>query len=120
MNHRRAGHSRSGPLPGMQTYSIIELNTGYDIAFSPRQAEGLQTAKPHQLDPIELTPSGFGLHFPKFEADLYLPSLLQGNLAPSSGPLLSWVREGAGQQARRRQRLQEETVSFAAGPKRRN
>jgi hypothetical protein len=42
------------------------------------------------------SPSGFGLHFPKFDAELYLPSVLQGILAPSSGPLLSWVREGAG------------------------
>jgi hypothetical protein len=57
---------------------IIALNTGYDIAFSPRKAEGLQTAKPHELDPIEITPSGFGLHFPKIDADLYLPSLLKG------------------------------------------
>ncbi len=57
---------------------IIALSTGYDIAFSPRQAQGLQTAKPHELDPIEITPSGFGLHFPKIDADLYLPSLLKG------------------------------------------
>jgi hypothetical protein len=64
---------------------IFALNTGYDITFSPRQAEGLQTAKPHELDPIEITPSGFGVHFPKIDADLCLPSLFKAILAPSSG-----------------------------------
>ena len=57
---------------------IIGLSTGYDIAFSPRQAEGLATAKPGDLDTIEITPSGFGLYFPKLDVDLYLPSLMQG------------------------------------------
>jgi hypothetical protein len=57
---------------------IIALSTGYDIAFSPRQAEGLEMAKPGDLDTIEITPSGLGLHFPKLDADLYLPSLMQG------------------------------------------
>jgi Protein of unknown function (DUF2442) len=49
---------------------IFALNTGYDLTFSRRPAEGLQTAKPHELDPMEITPSGFGLHFPKIDADL--------------------------------------------------
>jgi hypothetical protein len=57
---------------------IIGLSTGYDIAFPPRRAQGLQAAKPHELETIEITPSGFGLHFPKIDADLYLPSLLKG------------------------------------------
>lgn len=57
---------------------IIGLSTGYDIAFSPHQAEGLEMAKPGELDTIEITPSGFGLHFPKLDVDLYLPSLMQG------------------------------------------
>jgi hypothetical protein len=32
------------------------------------------------LDPIEISPSGFGIHFPKLDADLYLPALLEGLL----------------------------------------
>jgi hypothetical protein len=31
-----------------------------------------------QLDRIEITPSGFGIHFPKLDADLYLPALIEG------------------------------------------
>jgi hypothetical protein len=59
---------------------VIHLNTKLDIAFSPHDAEGLEAARPDQLEPIEISPSGFGIHFPKLDADLYLPTLLEGFL----------------------------------------
>jgi hypothetical protein len=46
--------------------------------FSPQNAQGLEGAKPTQLGTIEISPSGLGLHFPKLDADLYLPALLDG------------------------------------------
>ena len=57
---------------------VIGLNTKMDVAFPPNLVQGLENAKPSQLEPIEITPSGFGLHFPKLNADLYLPTLLEG------------------------------------------
>jgi len=57
---------------------VIGLNTQMDVAFPPNAVQGLETAKPSQLEPIEITPSGFGLHFPKLNVDLYLPALLEG------------------------------------------
>ena len=59
---------------------VIRLSSGMDIGFSPRGAQGLENSTPSQLDAIEITPSGFGIHFPKLDADLYLPSLLEGFL----------------------------------------
>ena len=59
---------------------IVRLTSGIDVGFSPRDTQGLETAKPAQLDPIEISPSGLGLHFPKLDADLYLPALLDGVL----------------------------------------
>ncbi len=59
---------------------IIRLNTGVEISFSPHDAEGLEHARAAQLDPIEISPSGFGIHFPRLDADLYLPALLEGFL----------------------------------------
>src|SRR5258708_11398016 len=56
------------------------VSSGIEVAFSPRHAQGIQRAKPHQLDKIEITPSGLGIHFPKLDADLYLPALLDGFL----------------------------------------
>jgi len=57
---------------------VIGLSNGIEIAFLPRAAEGLEQAKPADLDVIEISPSGLGLHFPKLDADIYLPALLEG------------------------------------------
>jgi hypothetical protein len=57
---------------------VIDLSTGYEVAFAPRRAQGLERARPADLEPIEISPSGFGLHFPKLDVDLWLPALLEG------------------------------------------
>ncbi|MFB8831623.1 DUF2442 domain-containing protein [Azotobacter sp. CWF10] len=59
---------------------VIGLSSGIEVAFPPHSAEGLERAKPADLDLIEISPSGLGLHFPKLDADLYLPALLEGFL----------------------------------------
>jgi hypothetical protein len=59
---------------------VIRLSSKLDVSFSPRDAEGLENATPAQLEPIEISPSGFGAHFPKLDADIYLPALLEGFL----------------------------------------
>ncbi len=59
---------------------VIHLSSRLDVAFSPRDAEGLEGATPAQLETIEISPSGFGIHFPKLDADIYLPALLEGFL----------------------------------------
>jgi len=59
---------------------VIALSSKVDVMFSPRDAEGLEKATPAQLETIEISPSGFGIHFPRLDADLYLPALLEGFL----------------------------------------
>ena len=59
---------------------VIHLSSRLIVSFAPHDAEGLEHAKPSQLDEIEISPSGFGIHFAKLDADLYLPSLLEGFL----------------------------------------
>ena len=59
---------------------VIGLSSGIEVAFRPRHAQGIEHAKPHQLAKIEITPSGLGIHFPKLDADFYLPTLLEGLL----------------------------------------
>jgi hypothetical protein len=56
----------------------IELSSNLKVSFSPRYAQGLEKATPSQLQKIEISPSGFGIHFPRLDADLYLPAILQG------------------------------------------
>lgn len=59
-------------------YIVIDLSSRLILNFLPRDAQGLEHAKPSQLDEIEISPSGFGIHFPKLDADLYIPGLLEG------------------------------------------
>ncbi len=71
---------------------VIELSSKLILSFSPRDAQGLENAKPSQLDEIEITPSGFGIHFPKLDADLYVPGLLEGFLGSKK-----WMASRLGQ-----------------------
>lgn len=57
---------------------MIRLSTGLDVGFAPTDAQGLEHARPAHLADIEISPSGFGLRFPKIDADIYLPALLEG------------------------------------------
>jgi hypothetical protein len=59
---------------------VIHLSSRLILSFSPGDAQGLEDAKPSQLDEIEITPSGFGIHFPKLDADLHVLGLLEGFL----------------------------------------
>ena len=70
--NRRASKMRSDfPLAVKAHYDRrlgrveVHLNSGLDVAFSPGDVEGLENAKPPQLDKVEISPSGLGLHFPK-------------------------------------------------------
>jgi hypothetical protein len=57
---------------------VVELSTGLTISFRPRDAQGLEAAAPGDLKQIEISPSGFGLLFPRLVTDLYIPALLEG------------------------------------------
>jgi hypothetical protein len=59
---------------------VVTLAEGLEIGFAPRAAQGLEKARPTDLTTIEVSPSGFGLHFPKLDADIYLPAVLEGIL----------------------------------------
>jgi len=57
---------------------VVSLDNGLELAFPPELAEGLSEASPADLADIEISPTGLGLHWPKLDADLYLPGLLNG------------------------------------------
>jgi len=85
--NRRARVLRTG-LPGAVSahydrksgHIVIHLRSRLIVSFSPRDVQGLEKARPSELDKIEISPSGFGVHFPKLDADLYVPGLLEGLL----------------------------------------
>jgi len=59
---------------------FITLDSGLELAFSPKHAQGLEHAHPADLLDVEISPSGLGIHFPHLDADLYIPALLEGFL----------------------------------------
>src|SRR5436190_5478478 len=71
---------------------VIHLSSKLIVSFSPGDAEGLEDARPSQLNQIEISPSGFGIHFPAVDADLYVPGLLESFLGSET-----WMASRLGQ-----------------------
>ena len=68
-----AAHHKAGRIH-------VELNNGCAFEFPVEQAEGLAGAKASDLQEIEVSAAGLGLHWPKLDADLYVPALVKGVL----------------------------------------
>lgn len=75
---REGGYAVSARYDRRRSRVVVALNTGAELAFPPRLAEGLAGASDENLAEIEVSPAGLGLHWPKLDADLYVPALLQG------------------------------------------
>lgn len=75
---RQAGHAIAARYDRHTARVIVRLDSGVQITFPVRLAEGLANASPHDLADIEISPTGLGLHWPKIDADVYVPALLQG------------------------------------------
>jgi hypothetical protein len=95
----------------LKTRSIeIQLSSNLRVSFSPRDAQGLGGATSSQLQEIEISPSGFGIHFPKLDADLYLPALLQGFLGSRK-----WMASRLGQAGGKSRSVAKQKASKANG-----
>jgi len=97
-NHRAEGLAARFPRAVKASYDrkagriVIHLNSRLIVSFSPEDAEGLEGARPSQLTDIEISPSGFGIHFPELDADIYIPALLEGFLGSKN-----WMASRLGQ-----------------------
>jgi Protein of unknown function (DUF2442) len=89
---------------------VVNLSSKLDVSFSPHDAQGLEHAKPSQLQEIEITASGLGLHFPQLDADIYVPSLLEGFLGSKR-----WMAARLGQTGGRSKSLAKKAASRANG-----
>lgn len=71
-----------GPLATAAHYGAgrihVELNNGCAFEFPVAHAQGLAGARVADLRTIEIQAAGLGLHWPKLDADLYVPSLVKG------------------------------------------
>ena len=67
---------------------VVELRSGIIISVPVNLAQGLRGALPRQLAAVEITPSGYGLHWEELDADLSVPAIVRGILGTQT-----WVRE---------------------------
>jgi hypothetical protein len=56
----------------------VGSSNGLELGVPVDRAQGLAGAKPSDLTDIEISPTGLGLHSPRLDADLYLPTLMEG------------------------------------------
>jgi hypothetical protein len=75
-------------------YVLVRLSTGLGVFFAPADVQDLEGATPADLEEIEIDPPGFGLHFPRIDADLYLPALLRGEFGSKSWMAARFGRTG--------------------------
>ena len=75
---RQAGHAVAARYDRRRECVVIELRSGVEIAAPVRLIEGLAGAAPDDLAVIEITPAGLDLHWPRLDAGLYIPALMQG------------------------------------------
>lgn len=57
---------------------VVSLSNGLELGFPVDLAQGLAGASASDLSKIEITPTGMGLHWPRLNADLSLPALMEG------------------------------------------
>lgn len=57
---------------------VVSFASGLELTFPPEAVEGLEGASARELGDIAISSAGFGLHFPQLDADIYLPTLLEG------------------------------------------
>ncbi len=57
---------------------VVELTSGATFAFPPALVQGLCDATPEQLADIEVSPVGYGLHWPQLDEDFSVPGLMNG------------------------------------------
>lgn len=74
----QAGHAVKARYDPRAERVVVGLSNGVEIAFPIHLAEGLADASADDLSEIEITPAGLGLHWPKLDADVYVPALMQG------------------------------------------
>jgi Protein of unknown function (DUF2442) len=67
---------------------FIEMKNGIEMGFPYQLLQGLESATVEQLAEVELTPSGYGLHWGSLDVDLGVPQLVAGSFGTKV-----WMKE---------------------------
>jgi hypothetical protein len=74
-NELRAVAVRYEPESGM---IIVDLNNGCFFGVPYQKLEGLEKATQAQLEEVEISPSGYGLHWESLDVDLAVSEMVRG------------------------------------------
>jgi hypothetical protein len=108
--HARIPHALAARYDRKTGRIVIHLSSRLIVSFSPDDVEGLEDARASQLEKIEISPSGFGIHFPALDADLYVPGLLEGFLGSKA-----WMASRLGRLGGRSSSAAKKSASRANG-----
>ena len=97
---------------------VVHLSSKVIVSFAQGDVEALRDARPSQLKTIELSPSGFGIHFPAVDADLYVPSLLEGFLGSKTWMASSLGRIGGRSNSKAKKAASRANGKLGGRPKR--
>ena len=75
---RAAGHATAARYDAGSERLIVSIHNGVELAIPVRLVEELAGQDPNDLAEIEISPAGLGLHWPRIDADVYVPGLLAG------------------------------------------
>ncbi|WP_112875525.1 DUF2442 domain-containing protein [Paracoccus endophyticus] len=75
---RRNGYAVSAEYDAHQNRLVVGLSNGVVIMVPVHLLEELAEAGANDLAEIEISPAGLGLHWPRLDADVYVPALMQG------------------------------------------
>ncbi|MDZ4362778.1 DUF2442 domain-containing protein [Brevundimonas sp.] len=81
---RQAGHAVGVHYDRRSGRVVVDLHTGVQLSFPAKLTEGLSGASHDDLSEIVIEAAGLGLHWPRLDADVYVPGLLQGLLGSKS------------------------------------
>jgi hypothetical protein len=57
---------------------VVDLNNGCFFGVPYQKLEGLETATQEQLEEVEISPSGYGLHWESLDVDLAVSEMVRG------------------------------------------
>jgi hypothetical protein len=90
----------------------VDLVNGCTYMFPTRLVEDLSEASPAELELVEVDGAGFNLHWPRLDADLYVPALVAGVFGTRD-----WISKALARQAGRAISVAKSAAARANGAK---
>jgi hypothetical protein len=75
---------------------VVDLANGCTYLFPAEMAQELSGADPTDLAEIEIDGAGFNLHWPRLDADLYVPATVAGVFGTKAWMAKQWASAAGG------------------------